>query len=82
MDFVSLALFGAAVVALGAAATVLIARWLPQSAIEQAARHGRYAGLGEAPRVATARRAKPGAQFGPRIRPQVGKEAINVVRTH
>jgi len=78
MDFVSLALFGAAVVGLGAAATVMIARWLPQSAIEQAAQHGRFVGLGEAPRVKPATR----AQFGPRIRPQVGKEAINVVRTN
>ncbi|WP_084069148.1 hypothetical protein [Paraburkholderia heleia] len=78
MDFVSLALFGAAVVGLGAAATVMIARWLPQSAIEQAAQHGRYVGLGEAPRARAVRR----AQFGPRIRPQVGKEVINVVRTN
>ncbi|WP_321815045.1 MULTISPECIES: hypothetical protein [unclassified Paraburkholderia] len=51
MDFVSLALFGAAVVGLGAAATVMIAKWLPQSAIEQAGQHGRFVGLGEAPRV-------------------------------
>jgi hypothetical protein len=77
MDFVSLALFGAAVVGLGAAATVIIARWLPQSAIEQAAQHGRFAGLGEAPRVKPRR-----IQIGTRIRPQVGKEAINVVRTN
>lgn len=82
MDFVSLALFGAAVVGLGAAATVMIARWLPQSAIEQAAQHGRFVGLGETPRVTPARRAKFGANLGPRIRPQVGKEAINVVRTN
>jgi len=82
MDFVSLALFGAAVVGLGAAATVMIARWLPQSAIEQAAQHGRFAGLGEAPRRKPANRAQFGAQFGPRIRPQVGKEVINVVRTN
>jgi hypothetical protein len=78
MDFVSLALFGAAVVGLGAAATVIIARWLPPSAIEQAAQHGRFVGLGEAPRAVPARR----IQVGPRIRPQVGKEAMNVVRTN
>lgn len=72
MDFVSLALFGAAVVGLGAAATAIIAKWLPSSAIE-AAQHGRFVGLGEAPRVRLAYR----AQFGP----QVGKEAMNVVRT-
>ena len=90
MDFVSLALFGAAVVGLGAAATVMIARWLPQSAIEQAAQHGRFAGLGEAPRGKPANRGRFGgrlgwqfgAQFGSRIRPQVGKEGINVVRTN
>jgi len=82
MDFVSLALFGAAVVGLSAAATVLIARWLPQAAIERAAQHGRFVGLGEAPRVRPARRAKLGAQLGSRIRPQVGKEAINVARTN
>jgi len=82
MDFVSLALFGAAVVGLGAAATVMIARWLPRSAIEHAALHGRFAGLGEAPSVRPANRAQFGAQFGPRIRPQVGKEVINVVRTN
>ncbi|QGZ63912.1 hypothetical protein [Paraburkholderia acidisoli] len=73
MDFVSLALFGAAVVGLGAAATAIIARWLPLQAIE-AAQHGRFVGLGEAPRLRPAYR----AQFGP----QVGKEAMNVVRTH
>lgn len=69
MDFVSLALFSVAVVGLGATATVLIARWLPKSAIEQAAEHGRFVGLGEAPVVR------------PAYRPQVRKEAMNVVRT-
>jgi hypothetical protein len=82
MDFVSLAIFGVAVVGLGAAATAMIAKWLPQTAIEQAAQHGRFVGLGEAPRTMKARRAKLGAQFGPRLRPQVRKEAINVVRTN
>nr|WP_322062500.1 hypothetical protein [Paraburkholderia sp. J63] len=76
MDLVSLALFGLAVVGLGAAATVMIARWLPQSAIEQAAEHGRYVGLGEAPR------AKPAMQRRPQVGVQVVKEAMNVVRTH
>jgi hypothetical protein len=78
MDFVSLALFGVAVVGLGAAATAMIARWLPQSAVEQAAEHGRFVGLGEAPRVKSASRTKQGTQ----VRPQVGKEAMNVVRTN
>ncbi|CAM2137997.1 MULTISPECIES: hypothetical protein [Paraburkholderia] len=76
MDLVSLALFATAVVALGAAATVMIAKWLPQSAIEQAAQHGRFVGLGEAPR------AQPARSVRPLVRPQVGKEAMNVVRTH
>jgi hypothetical protein len=78
MDFVSLALFAVAVVGLGAAATVMIARWLPQSAIDQAAQHGRYAGLGAAPEAKPARR----AQHRPRVGAQVVKEAMNVVRTH
>lgn len=70
MDFVSLAFFSAAVVGLGAAATALLARWLPQPAIEQAAQHGRFAGLGEAP-----------VAKQPAYRPQVRKEVMNVVRT-
>jgi hypothetical protein len=70
MDFVSLTLFGLAVVGLGAAATVLIARWLPKSAIEQASEHGRFAGLGEEAVAAQAV-----------ARPRVRKEAMNVVRT-
>ncbi len=70
MDLVSLALFGVAVVALGSAATVLIARWLPASVVEQSAQHGRFVGLGEAPPVRQAA-----------WRPQVRKEAMNVVRT-
>jgi len=69
MDIVSLVCFSAAVVALGAAATALLAKWLPKSAIEQAAVHGRFVGLGEAPVVKQ-----------PVYRPQVRKEAMNVVR--
>ncbi|WP_027795006.1 hypothetical protein [Paraburkholderia acidipaludis] len=68
-DYASLALFGAAAVGFGAAATWLIATWLPKPAAEQAAEHGRFAGLGEAPA------ATPG------YRQQVRKEAMNVVRT-
>ncbi|MDR3101273.1 MAG: hypothetical protein LBV73_29940 [Paraburkholderia sp.] len=78
MDFISLALFGLAVVGLGAAATVMIARWLPQSAIEQAAGHGRYIGLGEVPRAKLTLRGKR----RPLVGVQVVKEAMNVVRTH
>ncbi len=72
MDFVSLALFGAAVVGLGAAATVMIARWLPQSAIDQAGQHGRFAGLGEAPRVQPVRQPVR-SHVGPKVGPQVGR---------
>jgi hypothetical protein len=45
MDFVSLALFAAAVVGLGSAATVLLTKWIPQPIAEVAAKHGRFAGL-------------------------------------
>ncbi|WP_213301077.1 hypothetical protein [Paraburkholderia sacchari] len=78
MDFISLSVFGLAVVSLGAAATVMIAKWLPQAAIEQAVEHGRYVGLGVAPR------AKLDLQAGrrPLVGVQVVKEAMNVVRTH
>jgi hypothetical protein len=72
MDFVSLALFGVAVVGLGAAATVIIAKWLPQSAIDQAAQHGRFAGLGEAP-LAQPVRQPVRAHIGPKVGPQVGR---------
>lgn len=70
MDLVSLAVFSVAVVGLGAAATAIYARWLPKPAIEQAAEHGRFVGLGEAPVVKQ-----------PAYRPQVRKEVMNVVRT-
>jgi len=70
MDFVSLAVFTVAVMGLGSAATVMLAKWLPKSALERAAANGRYVGLGEAARVTQ-----------PAHRPQVRKEAMNVVRT-
>jgi hypothetical protein len=70
MDFVSLAVFSVAVVGLGSAATVLLAKWLPQSALERAAGDGRFVGLGEAAPVTQ-----------PAYRPRVRKEAMNVVRT-
>lgn len=78
MDFISLSVFGLAVVGLGSAATVMIAKWLPQSAIEQAAEHGRYVGLGVAPRA----KLDLHAERRPRVGVQVVKEAMNVVRTH
>lgn len=70
MDFVSLAVFSVAVIGLGAAATVLLAKWLPKPVLERAAGNGRYAGLGEAMPVTQ-----------PAYRPRVRKEAMNVVRT-
>lgn len=70
MDLVSLAVFSVAVIGLGSAATVLLAKWLPKSALERAATNGRFVGLGEAPPV-----------IQPAYRPSVRKEAMNVVRT-
>jgi hypothetical protein len=59
MDFVSLAFFAVAVLGLGAAATVLLTRWVPLSVAELAAKHGRYAGLEAVPvRAGTPRRAR------------------------
>jgi len=69
MDFVSLAIFSVAVIGLGSAATVMLAKWLPKSALERAAENGRFVGLGEKPPVTQ-------AAYRPRI-----KEAMNVVRT-
>jgi hypothetical protein len=51
MDFWSLAWIAVAVVGLGAAATYLIAKWIPESFGELAAEHGRFVGLGEARRA-------------------------------
>ncbi|HEY1610133.1 MAG TPA: hypothetical protein VGG24_12770 [Paraburkholderia sp.] len=48
MDFVSLAIFSVAVVGLGSAATVLLAKGLPKSALEHARTGGRFVGLGQA----------------------------------
>ncbi len=72
MDFVSLALFSVAVVGLGAAATVMIAKWLPQSVIDQAGQHGRFAELSEASRVQPVRQ-QVRSHVGAKIGPQVGR---------
>ena len=69
MEWVSLALFAVAVVGLGAAATVLLADWIPAAVAEPASRHGRFIGLGEKRREA-----------GAPCRAHVQAEAINVVR--
>ncbi|MFX1674316.1 hypothetical protein PWR63_18955 [Paraburkholderia sp. A2WS-5] len=78
MDFISLAVFGLSVVGLGVAATVMIAKWLPRAAIEQAAEHGRFVGLGVAPRA----KLDLHAERRPLVGVRVVKEAMNVVRTH
>jgi hypothetical protein len=70
MDLISLAVFSVAVMGLGSAATVMLAKWLPKSALTRAAEQGRFVGLGEATPVTQ-----------PAYRPQVRKEAMNVVRT-
>jgi hypothetical protein len=86
MECVPLALLAIAVVGLGAAATVLLARWIPQPVAELAAQHGRFAGLGEWDSAAAApcgvhpgatAGANPGSQAGARVQ----QEAMNVVRT-
>lgn len=72
MDLSSLTLLSLAEVGLGAAATYLIAQWLPESVIDLAAQHGRYVGLGERAQEAT-----PAAPH----RGRTQHEALNVVRT-
>jgi hypothetical protein len=84
MDGVSLALLAIAVVGLGAAATVLLTRWIPQPVAELAAQHGRFAGLGEQDGPATPAPpvgARAGTQAGAHAVAQVQHEAMNVVRT-
>lgn len=68
MDFVSLAVFSAAVIGLGSAATVLLAKWLPKSALDTARTNGRFIGLGEATPVTQ-------SAYAPKVR----KEAMNGV---
>ncbi|MFX1764444.1 hypothetical protein PWP93_17935 [Paraburkholderia sp. A1RI-2L] len=82
MDFISLAVFGLSVVGLGAAATVMIAKWLPRAAIEQAAEHGRFVGLGLGLGVAPRAKLDLHAERRPLVGVRVVKEAMNVVRTH
>ena len=73
MDLLSLSLLGISVVGLGAAATVLLTKWVPQPVVELAAEHGRFVGLGETA-TATAAAAAP-------YRAHVQQEAMNVVGT-
>ena len=72
MDVSSLVMLACAAVGFGAGLTYLRALWLPDSVGALAARHGRFAGLGEAECVA--------APAGPHGRRTQG-EALNVVRT-
>jgi hypothetical protein len=71
MEFVPLALLAVAVVGLGAAATVLLTRWIPQPVAQLAAQHGRFVGSGE----------QEGAMAAAPHRAPVQHEAMNVVRT-
>ena len=72
MEFVPLSLLAVGFVALGAAATVLLTRWIPLPAAQLAAQHGRFIGLGEQNGAVAA--AVP-------YRAHVQQEAMNVVRT-
>lgn len=69
MDLPSLAWIAVAAVGVGAAATFLISKWIPESVGKLAAEHGRFVGLGEA-----------GRAVAPHSR-QRQHEAMNVVRT-
>jgi hypothetical protein len=69
MDLPSLAWIAIAAVGLGAAATYLTAKWIPESVAKLADEHGRFVGLGEAERP-----------VAPQSR-QRQREAMNVVRT-
>ncbi|QDQ80107.1 hypothetical protein [Paraburkholderia megapolitana] len=75
MDLLSLSLLGVSVVGLGAAATILLTKWVPQPVAELAAEHGRFVGLGE-----TVSTQAPAAAAAP-YRAHVQQEAMNVVRT-
>lgn len=68
MDLPSLGLIALAAVGLGAAATYLIAQWLPAPVARLAAEHGRFQGLGEAVAATPRRR-------------ESQHEAINGIRT-
>jgi hypothetical protein len=88
MEFVPLALLAIAVVGLGSAATVLLARWVPQPVSALAAQHGRFAGLGEPDNAAMPAApydvhpaASAGASPGNQVVARVRQEAMNVVRT-
>ncbi|HVW49100.1 MAG TPA: hypothetical protein VHC91_01665 [Trinickia sp.] len=72
MELSSLTLLTAAGLALGAAATYLMAQLLPAPVAEMAARHGRFVGLGEGRQATT-----PPAPH----RRRTQREAMNVVRT-
>ncbi|MBW0450690.1 hypothetical protein EN871_29735 [bacterium M00.F.Ca.ET.228.01.1.1] len=70
MEFVPLSLLAIAIVGLGSAATVFLARSIPQSVAQLAAQHGRFVGLDQ----------QRGAAVAP-YRMHVQSEAMNVVGT-
>uniref|UniRef100_E1TF06 Uncharacterized protein n=1 Tax=Burkholderia sp. (strain CCGE1003) TaxID=640512 RepID=E1TF06_BURSG len=70
MEFVPLSLLAVAIVGLGSAATVFLARSIPQSVAQLAAQHGRFVGLDQ----------QRGAAVAP-YRMHVQPEAMNVVGT-
>jgi hypothetical protein len=70
VEFVPLVLFAVAVMVLGSAATVLLTDWIPEQVAEFASHHGRFVGLGERGKAASAP-----------SRAHVRAEAMNVVRT-
>ena len=70
VELVPFALFAVAVMVLGSAATVLLTDWIPEPVAEFASQHGRFCGLGERGKAASAP-----------SRAHVQAEAMNVVRT-
>lgn len=71
VELPNLSLLSLAAVGLGCLATYLISQWLPESVVDLAAKHGRFAGLGELAGAAAHAAARHGRTH----------EALNVVRT-
>jgi hypothetical protein len=71
VDFVPLMLFAIAVVGWGAAATVLLTKWIPQPVAQLASQHGRFLGVAE----------QGGDVARASYRAHVQAEAMNVVGT-
>ena len=71
MDLVPLMLFAIAVVGWGAAATVLLTKWIPHPVAQLASQHGRFVGVAE----------RGGGVARASYRAHVQAEAMNVVGT-